>query len=216
MIKLNKQLQIIGCNSSIQFGGFDLLFFGDFLQFPTVSHMDLYIDDSKLHKHGHDLWRSLNAVVILHQQMRQAEDPIYAALLCRLRIRQSLESDIALLYSRIGAPLPSACTSPVVTRRHIVRNAINNIRLVQAAQRQNVPITYCVAKITKTKKMHLNEIYEITYMKGQGNMKAKADAILAVVPGAPLMITTNIDVSLGKIPFSLIPFLLIFKFSIVI
>ncbi len=55
MIKLDKQLQIIACNSSIQFGGLNLLFFSDFLQFPTVSHLDLYISDSKLHTHSHYL-----------------------------------------------------------------------------------------------------------------------------------------------------------------
>ena len=86
MIKLDKQLQIIACNSSIQFGGLNLLFFGDFLQFPAVSHLDLYISDSKLHTHGHDLWRSLNAVIILDQQMHQAEDPSYTTLLHRLHI----------------------------------------------------------------------------------------------------------------------------------
>ena len=115
MIKLDKQLQIIACNSSIQFGGLNLLFFGDFLQFPAVSHLDLYISDSKLHTHSHDLWRSLNAVIILDQQIHQVEDPSYTILLHHLHIQQSLKSDITLLNSHIDAPLPSGCTSLVVT-----------------------------------------------------------------------------------------------------
>jgi len=56
--------------------------------------------------------------------------------------------------------------------------------------------------------MHPNEIYEITYGQGRGTGKAKADAILGVIPGASLMIMTNINISLGKILFPLFHFLL--------
>jgi hypothetical protein len=46
----------------------------------------------------------------------------------------------------------------------------------------------------------LREIYEISYNQGFGNRKAKADAILALVPGCPLMITSNISILLGTLP----------------
>jgi hypothetical protein len=48
--------------------------------------------------------------------------------------------------------------------------------------------------------MHQREIYEISYNQGFGNRKAKADAILALVPGCPLMITSNISIPLGTLP----------------
>ena len=46
MIKLDRQLKSITANSSTYFGGMNILFFSDFLQFPAVSHMDLYVPHS--------------------------------------------------------------------------------------------------------------------------------------------------------------------------
>jgi hypothetical protein len=199
MEKLDKQLKRITGNSTVYFGGMNMLFFGDFLQFPTVSHMDLYQSHPKNHSFGHELWRSLTTTIILEEQMRQSDDPIYGDLLRRVRLRQPSDDDIILLNSRIGAPLPTSCISPVVTRRHTVRRAINNVRLTQASLRAATPITYCIADVFKAKKTHRKEIYNISYGDGRGTSKAKSDAILASVLGAPLMITANINVPLGTI-----------------
>jgi hypothetical protein len=209
MEKLDKQLKRITGNSTIYFGGMNVLFFGDFLQFPTVSHMDLYQAHPKHHSFGHELWRSLTTTVILEDQMRQSDDPVYGDLLRRVRLRQPSDDDIILLKSRIGAPLPTSCISPVVTRRHTVRKAINNVRLIEASLRSATPITYCIAEIIKAKKAHRNEIYNISYGDGRGTSKAKSDAILALVPGSPLMITANINVPLGTVT----SFQLLFKIS---
>ena len=43
--------------------------------------------------------------------------------------------------------------------------------------------------------MRLEEVYSIMYPSAN----SKADAILNLLPGIPLMITTNINVPLGKI-----------------
>ena len=76
MVSLNAQLMKIKNRPAVPFSGVNLIFFGDFSQFPAVSRFYLYMDkpESK-YALGNDLWRSLNAVLILHQQMRQAEDP---------------------------------------------------------------------------------------------------------------------------------------------
>ena len=63
---------------------------------------------------GHDLWRSLNAVVILTQQMRQAEDSMYAEALARIRLHQLTDQDIVMLHSRIGVPIPDSSTAPII------------------------------------------------------------------------------------------------------
>jgi ATP-dependent DNA helicase PIF1 len=77
---LHKQLSTAKANPELPFGGINILFFGDFLQLPAVRSSDVYIDDKK-YGLGHRLWRSLSAVVILNEQMRQAGDPLYAAIL---------------------------------------------------------------------------------------------------------------------------------------
>ena len=77
LVQLDKQLQIIANNPSIIYGGFNILFLGDFLQFPSVSHRDVYVNPDpgpQSYVRGHDLWSPLTDVVILEEQMRQADD----------------------------------------------------------------------------------------------------------------------------------------------
>jgi hypothetical protein len=113
------------------------------------------------------------------------------------------DEDIALLKSRIGAPLcspPPSEPPAIIVRRHSVRTAFNNRKLQEASDRTGIPITYCVADIVGLTHMHHQQIYEIRYSKGD----VLADAVLALLPGVPLMITKNIDLSLGTFnPFCL-------------
>ena len=165
---------------------------GDFLQIPAVSHFDLYIDNPRWQQ-GHHLWRSLNAVVILRKQMRQAKDPRYAELLHRLRLHQPTDEDIDLLNTRINAFLTNDNTAPIIVRRHQVRHAINAQRLHIAAQLAQIPVTYCVAKVVERSGMPLSDVYALRV----GNKGMKGDAILPLLPGTPLMLTKNIDIPLG-------------------
>lgn len=198
MIRLEKQLRLLTSNMAQPLGGMNILFCGDFLQFPCCSGLNVYIrgTDPEFTK-GHDLWRSINSVVILRQQMRQLDDPIWAALLQRVRMRCPTDEDIALLRSRIGAPLRpplhSELPPAIIVRRHTVRTAFNNRKLQETSDRTGIPITYCVADIVGPTHMHHQEIYEITYPRGD----SLADAVLALISGVPLMLTKNIDLSLG-------------------
>ena len=175
------------------FGGVNVIFMGDFLQLPTVSHYDLYIDKPSKYEWGHHLWRSLNAVVNLTEQMRQSDDPEFAAALRRIRLHQPTPNDIELLNSRVCAPLESPTSIPIVVRRHNLRDAINKERLNESSRTSNLRITHCLAKITNRRKMSLPDVYNL---KG-GRSAIKADGILSVIPGAPLMITKNIKTPLG-------------------
>ena len=103
---LHKQLTIAKAKPEVEFSAMNMIFVGDFLQLPAVINPDLY-RDTVTRRHGHQLWRSLNAVVILKEQVRQAGDPEYAALLSRLRIREPSNEDIETLNSRIGEKLPN-------------------------------------------------------------------------------------------------------------
>ena len=124
MEDLHKQLTVAKAKPEVEFGGMNIIFFGDFLQLPAVINPDLYRDTVTWNE-GHQLWRSLNAVVILKEQMRQAGDSDCAALLSRLCIRQPTDEDIQTLNKRIGAKLPNIKSVPVVVRRHALRQAIN-------------------------------------------------------------------------------------------
>jgi ATP-dependent DNA helicase PIF1 len=70
VMRLEIQLQLLTSNATAMLGGMNILFCGDFLQFPCCSHLNVYDGGADLLcSKGHDLWRSLNAGVILRQQM---------------------------------------------------------------------------------------------------------------------------------------------------
>ena len=166
---------------------------GDFLQLSTVSQLDVYVDKPSKYEYGHQLWRSINVVVLLTEQMRQSDDPEWAAALQRIRLQVPTAEDIEILNSRVGAPLECHGSIPIVVRRHKLCNTLNKEKLQEASQVSNVPITHCLANITKRNGMSRSEAYAV---KG-GPSKIKGDGILSVIPGAPLLVTKNIDIPLG-------------------
>jgi hypothetical protein len=78
IIKLhNKLCSTKSSKQRVKFGGFNILFLGDFLQLPSISksYLDVLTPEYQL---GYHLWRSLNGVVILREQMHQADDQRWA------------------------------------------------------------------------------------------------------------------------------------------
>lgn len=77
--------QVVSNGGDQPFAIIHIIFVGDFLQYPGVLKQALFarvnIKWKSQHVAGYNLWRSINAVVILIQIMRQAEDPYYGQLL---------------------------------------------------------------------------------------------------------------------------------------
>ena len=80
LVNLNANLGDTKSSRNIYFGGVNI-FMGNFLQLPTISHLDVYIGTPSEWEYGHQLWRSINAIVLLTEQMRQSEDPEFAVAL---------------------------------------------------------------------------------------------------------------------------------------
>ena len=193
LVDLNTNLGAAKSSRDVYFGGVNIIFMGDFLQLPTISHLDVYINMPSEWEYGHHLWRSINAVVLLTEQMRQSDDPEFAAALRRIRVHEPISEDIEMLNDRVGASLESPTLIPIVVRRHNLRDALNREKLREASEVSGIPITHCLANITSRTKMSLLEAYNV---KG-GRMDVNGDGILSVIPGAPLLITQKIDISLG-------------------
>jgi len=126
--------------------------------------------------------------------MRQIEDPRYAELLHRLRLRIPTQEDIDLIKSRIGAPVANAETVPILVRRNELRHKINTKMVHLAASRLHTTVTYCLANIKSREKMALRSAYALRF----GHKRVKGDAVLPL-RGVPLMITTNISIPLGNV-----------------
>src|SRR6266496_4174599 len=202
LVNLNMNLREAKSRPNDYFGGVNVIFMGDFLQLATISHLPVYVDKPSEWQQGHQLWRSINVVILLTEQMRQSDDPEFAAALRRIRFHEPTLEDIEMLNSRIGASLECPTSIPIVVRRHRLRDALNKERLQVASQASDVPITHCLADIKTRTKMSRSEVYNI---KG-GRSKVKGDGILSVIPGAPLMITKNIDIPLGLVNDAIVEF----------
>lgn len=143
----------------------------------------------------HDIWRSLNAVVILRHQMRQAGDSRYAQLLHRPRFHQPTDDDINLLNTRLGIPIPPYLDLPVIVHRHNLRHAINIEKIHQVSDETGVPITYCMANILKREGgMSIDAALGMRY---SGSGPVASDAILPVLPRTLMMLIQNVNVSQG-------------------
>ena len=198
MSKLHKKLSSAKpSKDKINFGGVNIIFLGNFLQIPSISPSRLYINNPKW-QHGYDLWHALNAVVILYKQMRQADDLDYSQLLSHLRTRNPTNDDISILHSLVGAPLPDPTTVPIIVQHHQLRHALNIKRVHSLTESSATPIVYCVAKVKKHNAMSLPKVYSLRL----GHKHILSDAILPLLPGTPLMITTNINTTLGTHPLS--------------
>ena len=205
-LSLHEQLTKIKSKPDCSLGGVNILFVGDFLQLPSVTRSDIYLPNKKQTAAAHVLWRRLNAVDLLIQQMRQANNPILGSLLSRLRIRNPTREDIETLKSRVGVPLPSPLNPAslvYIVRQNAVRSSINSMRIKQVTQGQNLGIANCVARIVKkTADMSYRAIYKIQ----QRPKNDTQDAILALIPACPLMVMQNQRSNISLVNGSVVEF----------
>ena len=87
------------------FGGINIIFAGDFYQYPLVGSTPLYtLIQPKAPQHAADIekwlgclaWKSIDMVISLSEQQRMKEDPEFAAAVGRLWIRECNLGDVEL------------------------------------------------------------------------------------------------------------------------
>ena len=91
------------------FGGVNMIFSGDFYQFPPVGSSPLYNPIMATPKHtsrdisrrlGRLAWKSVDTVIELTEQQRMKNDPEFACAVNRQRVRQCIPPDEDLFNSR--------------------------------------------------------------------------------------------------------------------
>ena len=92
------------------FGGINVIFSGDFYQYPPVAGTALYTpisyrtaqNDIQIAKRlGRLAWKTINTVVSLSEQQCMKDDPEYANAVNNLRNRQCTDDDLDLFNSRV-------------------------------------------------------------------------------------------------------------------
>ena len=136
--KLDAFLREVTGREDIPYGGITVVFLGDFYQHPPVG------GGSILYHKG---WlESLTDSVILTEQMRAADDPVYVNFLSKVRNKQVLESDLMYLNQRLMANLfhDNSCTiniddwleAPIITPLNSTVHLINQFRITQLAKKK--------------------------------------------------------------------------------
>ncbi|CAF4056340.1 unnamed protein product [Rotaria sp. Silwood2] len=207
-------------DSQVPFGGVNVIFFGDYLQYRPVFDAPLHTDFTLSSKSkscklptekeiqqrvARSLILQINCVVKLTQQMR-TEDSRYLQLLERLRHGQCNYDDYELLLIRVvGQPsVDSLCDSPwnkapILVFRNEVRTQLNNKAAIHnAAQLGRVPMV-CVAQDTCNGKPIEDPVLIKKLLELSDSKTEHLPGLLPFVPGMPVILTQNIAIELGLI-----------------
>ena len=143
------------------FGGINVIFAGDFYQYPPVGNTPLYTPlQCKAPQKAADIekrlgrlaWKSVDIVVSLSEQQRMKEDPEFAAAVGRLRIRECNLGDVELFNERVikSAKNPHGLEmsgdrqrATMLVGTNFVRELLNNSKAKSSCTGK---LVYCAAR----------------------------------------------------------------------
>ncbi|CAF1484221.1 unnamed protein product, partial [Adineta steineri] len=221
LAKLNRILSAAKhADPQIPFGGINVIFFGDYLQYRPVYDEPLYTDFSQPSKNKSGQSRSekeiqqraarslilqINCVIKLSQQMR-TEDERYRELLERLRQGDCTLGDYELLLTRVvGQPSVSSLRespwneAPILAYRNEVRTQLNNKAAVHNAAQLGHQLMVCVAQDTCRGKAIEDPILMKKLLELSDSKTEHLPGLLPFVPGMPVILTQNLAIELGLI-----------------
>ena len=195
--------------ASDPFGGVDIIFFGDFIQFPPIMDSPLYsgwknesIRSTNLQAEvkkqlGINLWRQVNQVVLLDEQMR-IKDKAYQDILNRLREGKCTDSDITILNKRVignfSGKISSISGNRLISPGNELVMNINKMFASHHSQDKKVFVTTAKDSVKKkelpTDLANKIKDYPATWTKGLPRE-------LPMYVGMPVFLTQNIAVELG-------------------
>ena len=204
----NKLTMATGANAAHPFGNLDMIFFGDFYQFPPIQDTPLYNawkQEIKVYMRKGEaqkqaimnVWKNLSHVVLLDEQMR-VQDRAYLELLNRLREGKCTQTDVEMLNKRVighHVDITSISNNPIIVPGNELGMEINS--LFATRHSQNKPVIVTKAKDTFNKGKSLTrDLADL--IKGKPHTTTnQLPGELPVFIGMPMYISNNIAVELG-------------------
>jgi hypothetical protein len=209
LAKISQQLAKAKHVTSDPFGGIDILFFGDFIQFTPIQDAPLYdawkkgplispknkYEENKLK--GMELWRQVNQIILLDEQMR-VTDQRYQDLLNRLREGSCTDADIKLITGRVignfSECLDSFSNNRIIAPGNELVMEINKLFATNHAQNHTVLVTTARDSVGKNKvPADLAKMIKKLPPSTTANLPGE----LPMYVGMPIFLTKNIAVELG-------------------
>ena len=222
--KISKKLTKAKCaNKDLPFGGMDMIFFGDFIQFSPVKDTALYRgwsmnnktkektnrpkkqkkpsskDQSEINKQiGAHLWTQINHVVLLDEQMR-VQDKSYLEMLNRLREGECTDRDVEMINGKVvgnTVDLTSIAGNPIIAPGNDVVTAVNDLFVAHHSSERKVYVSIAQDYIGRNKK----EVPAKVAKKYENWPNTQTDQLpreLKLYIGMPVIVTKNIYTELG-------------------
>ncbi|KAJ5318263.1 hypothetical protein N7476_004683 [Penicillium atrosanguineum] len=188
------------------FGGLPIvILMGDFYQFPPVQGQPLWkMPRSETDQEGKLIWSQFKQVIILHEQMRQAEDLLYRNLLTRARAGTLTNDDLLTLNSKAIASLtdPQLQTTTAVVKLNALRHVINRFQIERFAQARHQRIIIFPAIHTRTRSSGPTDLTlhadDLLGLPDQG-AKIPFPGLILYTLSMPKMVLTNICTPAGLV-----------------
>jgi hypothetical protein len=195
-------------SSTDLFGGLPVvIFIGDFFQFLPVRGPALWKElrrGAGEDENGRLLWHQFRQVIILDEQMRQAEDAPFRDLLLRARIGALTEADRSALNSKAITSLvsPQLEDATTVVKLNSLRHQVNRVRIEQFARIRSQNVYIFPAHHTRTKStgpINLRLRADDLLQQPDQGTKIPFPGFLLYTPNMPSAMLTNICTLLGLV-----------------
>jgi hypothetical protein len=188
------------------FGGLPIvILIGDFHQFSPVRGPALWKEPRARNDedaNGRIIWHHFTDVIILDQQIRQAEDPAFRDLLGRARAATLTEDDLALLNSKTITSLlsPDLENATTVVKLNVLRHHVNRLQMEHFARARSQRIYVFPATHSRVRTMGPSHLCaeDLLQQSDQGT-KIPFPGLFLYTPHMPAILLTNICTALGQV-----------------
>ena len=218
MCQIDHALRFAKENPNEWFGGVNVIFAGDFYQYPQyppVGGTPLYTPiqpkapqkSTDIEKRlGRLAWKSVNVVVSLNEQQRMKDDPEYASAVGRLRIRECNLGDVELFNSRVVKSTRSPDGMDMGNERekatmlvgtNFVRELINNVKAKSSVDGE---LIYCAAHdlINGSEPTPIDRKYLLSLNLANFSSEGALPGLIPLYVGMPVILRNrNISTELG-------------------
>jgi hypothetical protein len=193
--------------SSTVFGSLPIvIFLGDFNQFTPVGGHAIWIQDISYNpvlQDGKSIWNRINKVVLLTEQMRQAEDLVFQGMLERARSATLTEEDVAILnFQTVAARVARGEDPPdrAIIRINQLREDVNLTQLEIFAKKNTQKIYLFPGQHDTPNLAGIDHALLVRMMFRVGEAgKLKGPGFLAFTKGMPVMLLQNTRTSSGLV-----------------